>query len=314
MTRIFYFCPDFPQPSGGVKTLYRHVSTLCALGFDAYLVHQKRGFTLTWHDYRVPTVWLEERPQFEADDIWVLPEVMADLIRQTQKLSLQKIVLALSWSPAYNRLRPGERWQDLGVQRVLTKSPLIKRYLEWSMAIPVTLIPEHIDASRYRYAPGQKQRQVTYLTRKDAAAEWLQGVLRRKDPALGAYTWLPLRNMTEAVYAQHLRAAAIFLPTTLQEGMHVSALEAMACGALVVGFAGVGGNDYMVGEGARQNCLLVENGNLPQLGERLEAALLALLADPHHYDPIIRQAVQTARRYQDPAAEAQALRAFFGGL
>lgn len=314
MPRIFYFCPDFPQPSGGIKTLYRHVSRLCALGFDAYIVHQKRGFTLTWHDYRVPVLWLEDRPQFEAGDIWVLPEVMVDLIRQTQRLPVRKIVLALSWAPAYNRLRPGERWQDLGVEQVLTKSALIKRYLEWSMALAVTLIPEAIDATRYRYEPAAKLRQIAYLTRKDASAEWLQGILRRRDPALAAYSWQALRNMDEATYAQHLRSAAVFLPTTLQEGMHVSVLEAMACGALVVGFSGIGGNDYMVGGGVGQNCILVENGDLPLLGEQLEAVLLELLAHPQRYDPIIAQALQTAGRYQDPAAEEQALQAFFSGL
>lgn len=314
MPRIFYFCPDFPQPSGGIRTLYRHVSRLCALGLDAYLVHQQHGFSLTWHDYRVPVIWLADRPQFAAGDIWVLPEVMVDLVRQTQSLPVRKVVLALSWAPAYNRLRPGERWQDLGVEQVITKSPLIKRYLEWSMAIPVTLIPDYIDANRYRYEPEQKLRQVAYLTRKDASAEWLQGILRRRNPALTAYSWQALRNMDEASYAQHLRTAAVFVPTTLQEGMHVSVLEAMACGALVVGFSAIGGNDYMVGEGNAQNCILVENGNLPLLGERLEEVLVELLAHPQRYDPIIAQALQSAHRYQDPAAEEQALRAFFSGL
>ena len=86
MTRIFYFSPDFPQPSGGVKTLYRHVHRLRELGFNAAIVHQKHGFRAAWHRFDVPVVWLEDRPQFSAADVLVFPEVMADAVRQREDL------------------------------------------------------------------------------------------------------------------------------------------------------------------------------------------------------------------------------------
>ena len=314
MRRILYFCPDFPQPSGGTKTLYRHVNRLGQLGFAAFIVHQRTGFVLSWHCYQAPILWLEDKPEFRPDDIWVFPEVMLDFIRQTQNFPGQRIVIALSWAPAYHRLRPGERWQDYGIAQVMTKSPVIKRYLEWSMDIQVALIQEYIDAARYVHEPAQKKLKIVYTTRKDTSGEWLQGVLLRKNSAFANYTWLPLRGMNEEIYAQHLREAQIYLATTMQEGMHVSVLEAMACGCLVVGYAGVGGNTYMVGQGAAQNCILVENGNLPALGETLEQVLGNLLSDAQCYDQIRQQAIATAHPYQNAEAEAQSLQTFFSKL
>jgi glycosyltransferase involved in cell wall biosynthesis len=314
MGRIFYFCPDFPQPSGGVKTLYRHVHRLCQLGFDAAIVHQKAGFTLNWHDYQVPVSWLEHRPQFQRDDAWVIPEVMVEFVRQTQSFGGKRVVIVLSWSPAYNRLPPGKRWQDFGIQQVLTKSPMMQAYLEWSMEIRATLIHEYVDQRLYVHQPALKINKVAYLTRKDASGDWLRGILVRKHPQLATFTWQPLRELNEATYAHHLRTASIYLATTLQEGMHVSVLEAMAAGCLVVGYSGIGGADYMVGAGAQQNCILVENGNLPQLGKTLEEVLLHWVADRTHYERIIANAVTTAQRYQGPALEAQSLQAFFTQL
>lgn len=314
MPRILYFCPDFPQPSGGTKTLYRHVACLRQLGFAAFIVHQHTGFELAWHAYQAPILWLADKPEFRPDDVWVFPEVMLDFIRQTQNFPGQRIVIALSWAPAYHRLRPGERWQDYGIAQVMTKSPVIKRYLEWSMEIQVALIHEYIDPARYVHEPAQKKLKIVYTTRKDNSGEWLQGVLLRRNPAFAHYTWLPLRGLEEAIYAQHLREALVYLATTMQEGMHVSVLEAMACGCLVVGYAGVGGNTYMVGQGVAQNCILVENGNLPALGEMLEQVLRNLLSDPHGYDPIRQQAIATARAYQNAEAEAQSLSTFFENL
>jgi glycosyltransferase involved in cell wall biosynthesis len=313
MSRILYFCPDFPQPSGGVKTLYRHVNRLRQLGWEAYIVHQRHGFVLDWHGYQAPVLWLEDKPTFGAEDVLVFPEVMSDQIRQTAGFGGRRAVIALSWAPAYARLRPGERWQDAGITHVMTKSPLIKRFLAWSMDLNVTLVAEYVDPALYFYQPTAKRRQVCYLTRKDQTGAWLQGVINRKHQDATGCPWLPLREMSEAVYAQHLRQSGIFLTTTTQEGMHVSVLEAMACGCLVVDYAGVGGHEYMVGEGAGQNCILVENGNLPVLGETLERVLLDDVR--HHdgivYDGIVANAVATARPYQDAAAEMASLKRFF---
>lgn len=311
MNRILYFCPDFPQPSGGIKTLYRHVARLNEMGLSAALVHQKHGFQATWHDYQVPLLWLEDRPQIHSDDICVFPEVMTETVRQTQHFAAKRVVFALSWQPAYTKLRPGERWSDFGIDHILAKSPTVKRYLEWSMACSVTLIPEYIAPERYFHDPAAKQPQIAFTTRKDNSGEWLQQILTRKGEPFSSFQWLALRNFDEATYAQHLRRTAIYLPTTLQEAMHVSVLEAMTCGCLVVGYAGVGGHDYLVGDGAGQNCILVENGNLLQLGRQLEEVLHRWHREPQAFAPIIANALTTAQRFQAAQAEAEALRSFF---
>jgi glycosyltransferase involved in cell wall biosynthesis len=93
--------------------------------------------------------------------------------------------------------------------------------------------------------------------------------------------------------------------------MHVSVLEAMACGCLVVGYPGVGGHTYMVGEGAAQNCVLVENGDLLALGQTLENVLRQMHANRAHYANIIQNGINTARPHQDAEAEASALTAFY---
>ncbi|MEZ4662538.1 MAG: glycosyltransferase [Caldilineaceae bacterium] len=314
MTRIFYFCPDFPQPSGGVKTLYRHVMRLRQMGFDACIVHQRAGFQLSWHGIEAPVIYLEDRPQFTPQDVWVLPEVMADFARQTKHFPGQRVVLVLSWAPAYSRLQPGETWRDVGVAHVLAKSPLVGDWLRWSMDADVTLIPEFVDPARYFYDAAQKRPQISYMTRKDSSGELLRGILTRRGAPFDAFTWQPLRELAEDEYAAHLRQSALFLPTTTQEAMHVSVLDAMACGCLVVGYSGIGGADYMIGEGAAQNCILVENGNLPALGRRLAEVLEAHRADAQQFADIIRNGGETARQFQDAQAETEALRAFFSRL
>ena len=158
-----------------------------------------------------------------------------------------------------------------------------------------------------RLRPGEKRRRISYLTRKDDSGGWLHGALTRRGVAPDDYVWTPLRNLDEKAYAQALRESSLFVTTTLQEGLHVSVLEAMACGCVVVGYSGIGGADHMAGEGPGQNCLLVENGNLLALGRTLERALCELTDDPNFYDKLVAEGMHTASRYQDATSEREAL-------
>lgn len=310
--RILYFCPDFPQPSGGIKTLYRHVNRLCARGFDAYIVHQKRDFRASWHVYDAPVLWLSDRPTFSPDDVLVIPEVMHSLMQQTARFAGRRIVIALSWSPTYWGLKPGQSWTDFGIREVMVKSPLIQRYVKWNMGLEAMLIPEFINPALY-YVPDQpKEKRICYLPRKERSGAWLHGIFQRSEDRKGLVAWQPLQNLDEAEYAEQLRRARFFLVTNLQEGMNSSVLEAMACGCLVMGYAGVGGNSYMVGSGPEQNAFLVPNGDLPALGPAVQATFERVREQPDAFDEIIRRGVQTAARFQNEKAESQALGAFLG--
>lgn len=311
MSRIFYFCPDFPQPSGGIKTLYRHVQCLVAMGFDAWIVHQRRPFQTTWHGYEVPVRWLSDRPKFTQEDVLVIPEVMQQLMQQTANFAGQRIVIALSWSPTYWNLQPGHTWRHFGITRVMTKSPRIQHYLHWCMGIQATLISEYVDRERYQFSPEVKYPKICYLTRKERAAAWLHGVLVAKGTPFTGFDWTPLRALSEDEYARNLGEATVYLTTNLQEGMNTSVLEAMACGCLVVGYSGIGGDVYMQHQGPQQNCILVENGDLPALGQQLETVLRQLAATPDAYGWIIDNGLATARAYQNPEDEAESLRAIF---
>ena len=125
---------------------------------------------------------------------------------------------------------------------------------------------------------------------------------------------MPLRELSEDEYARHLREATVYVTTNMQEGMNSSVLEAMACGCLVVGFSGIGGGAFMRPEGPGQNCILVENGNVPELGRRLETVLRKLADQPVAFSGITENGLETAKAYQNAEDEANSLRSVFAPL
>ena len=308
---IFYFCPDFSAPSGGTKRLYRHVFQLNRLGLDAAILHHKRGFILTWHGYEVPVLWMEDQPVLEANDILVIPEGAPSFMEQTRHFENTRVVIALSWAYVYRNLPVEVTWKDYGITKAMTPSRFIKAFLEWSMDIDVTLIDDYVDPNKFFCNLKEKQEKITYMTRKNNMGDILQGIFASKGGLLSRYEWTSLRDFSEERYAAHLRESRLYLAASAEEGRNVSVLEAMASGCIVVGFSGLGGSDYMVASGKKQNCVLVENGDYLALGKSLERVVEELATDAHCYASLVQNAVETARGLADLDQEGRSLERFF---
>lgn len=316
MPRLYFLCPDFPHPSGGTRSIYWYVYSLREAGFDAHVVHQQSGFHLTWHGIEVPTLSLADSVDLRATDIVIFPESAANLMRQMADKPSIKVVLALQWSPDYySDLKPYEHWGSFGIEAIFTPSREIARFLEWRMSgLPITVIPSYIDSSIYRSEPSLKQPLVTYMSRKTNETEVLRAALQREDALRSQFSWQALGDLNEADYARYLQRSLVYLTPSAQEGLNVSVLEAMACGCLVVGYSGIGANEYVIANGDKQNYVAVENGNLPEFGIVLRSVLIELAEAPERYDWIVQNAIATAARYQNRDRELEALTDFFKAL
>ena len=78
MTRFLFVCyPDINTPIGGVKQIYRQVSLLNELGFDAFVLHQEPGFRVSWFESKANVIDIQSYVNSgpcASTDIIVLPE------------------------------------------------------------------------------------------------------------------------------------------------------------------------------------------------------------------------------------------------
>ena len=75
--RVLVLCPDWPQPSGGVRKMYRHVDVLNAHGMDAVIVHDKPGFRCNWFENETKVTSRPELWPPRPSDVLVCPELIA---------------------------------------------------------------------------------------------------------------------------------------------------------------------------------------------------------------------------------------------
>src|SRR5213075_3109316 len=81
---IYFFCPDLPHVLGGTRQIYRHVDVLNANGFDAWVLHRKKGFRLKWFEHQTRVRY--QPVEMGENDVAVFPEIWGPEINRFKKV------------------------------------------------------------------------------------------------------------------------------------------------------------------------------------------------------------------------------------
>jgi hypothetical protein len=302
---IFYFCPDVVMKSAGIRTLYRHVSHLVKNGLQAAILHQNAGFQMP-EVIPVPVRYLSVPGSLIAGDIVVIPEGLPNVMLQLKDAPLRRIAIAQNWSYVYVGLPEGTDWRHLGIERILTYPEHTGEFLSWAMNLPVHVFEWGIRDDLFYFRREEKERQITYIKRKQHNIEILKRVLCSRRPNyISDIRWLALDGLSEEDYAREIRRSTVFLSLSTAEGLYAPFFEAMRSGTLVGGYHGVGAQRALIPSGPNQNCVIAENEDYITLARRLEPLLADLLkGDLSDWQKLIDNGLQTSARYTLEREEA----------
>src|ERR1700761_1626221 len=96
---VYYLCPDYPHPSGGIRALYQHVDILNAVGIDAAVLHHEDGFSCHWFEHATRVVGAGSVALSDRDTL-VVPEIYGpylDRLPRVPHLVLFNQNAYLSW-------------------------------------------------------------------------------------------------------------------------------------------------------------------------------------------------------------------------
>ena len=159
-----------------------------------------------------------------------------------------------------------------------------------------------LDPTQFRIH-GNKTRRISYMPRRGAADALHVLTTLAARGALDAYEIVPIEDVDEANVASELRRSLIFLSLGYHEGLPRPPAEAMACGAIVVGYDGFGGSEYMLPEFA----FPVPAADLRAFANTLEHVLRLNENDPRHLEKRARRASEFVMTRYAPEAEENEL-------
>lgn len=266
--RTFIFIPPLAKMSGGLAVLYQVAGHLKEGGHDVRLVampapEHSRGHASGTASGSAPgsVPGLEERAaagfqvipfaelQLTARDIWLTPEGWPNALAPGVKVGARTLVFAQGWNQMLSVLPQGVRWKDLPVSFAAVSEP-VAWFMRHILGVPVAgLLPPAVSGL---FQPGdkpEKRVRIAWMPRKNRAlAEQIRQIAEAglgKDDNSPALEWVPLHNLPLTEVAALMSGCHLFLNTAFPEGFGLPPLEAMASGAVPIGFTGFGGWDYM---------------------------------------------------------------------
>jgi hypothetical protein len=277
--RIFVYALDSDAPSGGIRKLYRHVDVLCQAGFPAWVVHQQDGFRCSWFANRTPVASARQTPVSRGDYL-VIPEVVS-MQMLGQAPGVQKVIFNQNayYTFLEHSLDPADLrspYTSPDVAAALVVSADSQAYLTHVFPrLRVLRLRYGIDPHLFAYR-ADKRPVIAYMPRKNALdLTQVVNILKFRG-ALAGFELCPIQNRPEAEVAALLGESLLFLSFGHPEGFGLPPAEALACGCLVVGYHGRGGQEYFVNAGAYP----VEVGDVIGFARAVEEVLGAYRADP----------------------------------
>ena len=255
---IYYVSLDNPNPSGGVKTQYRHVEILNKYGYNAAMLHQNPGFTAaTWFQSNAP-IRYNAQTKIKSGDVLVWPEILRASIRPlsegTQLIFNQNV--HYTWR---GTLPPGlplirqkyDYTRDISGTMVLTdyERNFLKSFYPNH---PIRVVRHGIDSSIWAYDGRPKKKQIVYMPRKhhdeaEAVFGWLAS-----DGTLDGWEVVSIDGISERDSAELLKDSGVFFAFGYPEGGTLPPFEALAAGCAVIGYGGFASDELLSQAGGRK--------------------------------------------------------------
>ncbi len=276
--RFLFFIPDTPVARGGISVTLDVIDVLNANGTPALAIYDRPDFEYDIHTTRAPRVWSttmrrsrdttglknkarylrdiafgrNKRPPKNAEpcdewvrqdgDVLVVPEWVSEWMPDKLPKDLPLILFNQNpFSTLYAFVKPG-----FDKDKYVTSLTISEACSAASRMVlgkdPVTF-PLYISDDLYAYQP-EKKFQIAYMPRKrggeaTALVKTLRADLRLKD-----VPFVPIDGLTTRDAAHLIRESLFFLSFSDREGFGLPPAEAMATGSVVIGYAGVGGDEF----------------------------------------------------------------------
>lgn len=307
--RVFYFCYDQDQPTGGQKHTYQHVDILNRSGFDAFVLHRQVNYRLRWFDNDTRVIDFDRfsRVFNEGTDFLVLPEDLGSRIARfpgKRKIVFNKNIYYGDRSEASD-----DPYLCAGVIAVFCVSRHNYDVLKFTYPeLTIAVVDLNIRPERFTFRPlSEKTPRIACGPKAKQHTRLLKSVLDARAlrlPGTRSCSWVFAHDLQEAQVSKLLSESLIFVHLCSDEGLGRFPLEAMASGCVVAAYRHGALKEYLPPEYG------FEQGDLLGVAKYIEGTLRADPGELAERQCIADRARAVALKYDDARQAASVLQAW----
>jgi len=340
MPSYYFVLPDVARPTGGVTVTIQLVQLLREAGYDAATLGGDKNYEYAFsnsghrHFYHAP---LKSAPysflgkrRSAIKRLKNISNWRPSAICEPLKLTSDSVfVIPEFWYPEYSVVFPNHK-KILLSQNVQSfaralqrdnqsKNPIIDQFEavvsisdataeavnaftnKTSYLVPQSIIRPSLDPTR------PKKRQIAFMPRKRREESKLLTDLLKDMPAFADWTIKPIDKMSLSEVDDILSESLIFLSFSRREGFGLPPAEAMAAGSIVVGYTGVGGEEFFLDD----TSFKIPDSDITKFASVLESIVVEYDRDPTQLDELRQRAAKTiATKYNETAMRTALLKAW----
>ena len=141
------------------------------------------------------------------------------------------------------------------------------------------LVPLWLEEKQFRFEQ-EKQKQILFMPRKGGEEARMVLNLLEKSGSLEGWKVTPVDGVAASEVAKMMRDSLVFLSFAQREGFGLPGAEAIACGCLVIGYTGIGGDEYF----SRFGGWPVQQQDVLGFADKIAAILREYEQDPSDFD------------------------------
>ena len=209
----------------------------------------------------------------QSNDIFVFPEVygpkIAQLLNGNKKIIYNQGAYQTFFHHDLNLENNTTPYLNKELIATIVNSEDAKNYIIHVFPqMIVERVRYGIDSKNF-YPAENKKRKIAFMPRR-LRADLLQVInILKFRGILENWELVEIHNMNEHQVANNLRECALFLSLSINEGFGMPPAEAMACGCIVVGYAGKGGKEFF----KEDFCYPVEDRDVIAFAKTLEKVI-----------------------------------------
>lgn len=260
---IFFFVLDTKgNPASALEYIYKTAYDLKNKGYNVSMLHQEKEFIGVggWlgEEYAsLPHYNIEkENVEITPSDFLFIPEIFANVMIQTRKLPCKRVMIVQNFNNLCEFMPPTQTPLTLGITNTITTTDYqAEKIKEFFPDMRCDVVSPSI-SNMFRPMEGPKKLIVNIISKNQTYVNQIIKPFYWKNEVYKWVSFRDLRGLSQEVFAEALREAAVTIWIDDDTTFGYSLLESLNCGTLVLAKVPNNPSDWMMNNGELSESIL----------------------------------------------------------